>query len=281
MAKTALESMVATQRRINRMAKKKPSVNRVVVYPLAIEKNFANYIKKNVEIMQKNINGIVVAELPSLVQEAKASRGDSIREDFYGDRLESLLDIATRRSIQQAIVGAGLRESTQLIAEQVSNFNRKQVKEQMEQGLGVDVLFQEPYLAQELDSFSFWSTRLIQDMPDQYRNRVQNIAMAGLQSGEATTEIAKKIQKEAGVQKRRAELIARDQVSKLNGQLTKLRQEEAGVKKYRWRTARDERVRSSHAALEGKVFSWSRPPSVGHPSQPINCRCTAEPVFED
>lgn len=271
MAKTALQSMVETQRKINRRAKKKPNVNRVVVYPLATEKMFANYIKESVKFMQNAINNVLISELPSLVDEAKMSRGDSMRVDFYGDRLENLLNIATRRTIQSAIAGVGTREAVRLIAEQVSDFNRRQVKAQLEEGLGVDVLLNEPYLTQELESFSFWSTRLIQDMPDQYRNRVQNIAMAGLQSGESTTSLARKIAKEAGVQKRRAELIARDQVSKLNGQLTQLRQQEAGVKKYRWRTSRDERVRSSHAAREGKVYSWNRPPEGGHPGQPINC----------
>lgn len=47
---------------------------------------------------------------------------------------------------------------------------------------------------------------------------------------------------------------------------------------YRWRTQRDERVRATHAANEGKIFAWARPPAAGHPGTEPGCRCHAEPV---
>jgi len=45
---------------------------------------------------------------------------------------------------------------------------------------------------------------------------------------------------------------------------------------YVWRTKGDDRVRSTHAAREGEVFSWSEPPEGGHPGEDYNCRCWAE-----
>jgi SPP1 gp7 family putative phage head morphogenesis protein len=50
---------------------------------------------------------------------------------------------------------------------------------------------------------------------------------------------------------------------------------------YTWRTAGDDKVRHAHAALEGKVFSWSSPPEGGHPGDARNCRCWAEPYYGD
>ncbi len=50
--------------------------------------------------------------------------------------------------------------------------------------------------------------------------------------------------------------------------------------KYIWRTRGDEKVRPSHAALEGQVFSWDNPPAIGHPGEDHNCRCMAEPHLE-
>lgn len=46
---------------------------------------------------------------------------------------------------------------------------------------------------------------------------------------------------------------------------------------YIWRTRGDERVRSSHAANNGKIFAWDTPPDTGHPGEDYGCRCWAEP----
>lgn len=85
--------------------------------------------------------------------------------------------------------------------------------------------------------------------------------------------------------RKRAELVARDQTLKLYGNLARIRQTSAGVERYVWRTARDERVRPEHASREGETFSWDDPPVEddydGAPGQPINCRCVPEPVFDD
>lgn len=48
---------------------------------------------------------------------------------------------------------------------------------------------------------------------------------------------------------------------------------------YIWRTSGDSKVRSSHAANNGKIFAWDNPPPTGHPSEEYNCRCWAEPYY--
>ena len=42
---------------------------------------------------------------------------------------------------------------------------------------------------------------------------------------------------------------------------------------YVWRTRNDSEVRSSHAANNGRIFSWNNPPPTGHPGKEFNCRC--------
>ncbi len=73
--------------------------------------------------------------------------------------------------------------------------------------------------------------------------------------------------------------IARDQIGKLSAQLNEDRQEAMGVTSYIWRGALDNRERDEHVEREGKEFSWDDPPEDGHPGEPIQCRCYAEPVF--
>ena len=49
---------------------------------------------------------------------------------------------------------------------------------------------------------------------------------------------------------------------------------------YVWRTQGDNRVRPSHQANDGKIFSWAEPPPTGHPGEDYGCRCWAEPYVE-
>jgi len=79
----------------------------------------------------------------------------------------------------------------------------------------------------------------------------------------------------------RAKLIARDQTSKTIGALTKARHQQIGITEYVWITSNDERVRSSHASLNGSKQEWATPPPVsGHPGHSIQCRCVAQAVIE-
>jgi SPP1 gp7 family putative phage head morphogenesis protein len=89
------------------------------------------------------------------------------------------------------------------------------------------------------------------------------------------------LEERMGVAESRANLIARDQVGKLFGQLNEKRQTELGVTGYVWRTVHDNRVRELHEDRDGQHFDWNDPPEEtpddGHPGTPIQCRCYAEP----
>jgi SPP1 gp7 family putative phage head morphogenesis protein len=58
-----------------------------------------------------------------------------------------------------------------------------------------------------------------------------------------------------------------------------LRKQEHPTTHYIWRTRGDDKVRSSHAGNNGKIFAWDNPPETGHPAQDYGCRCVAEPYF--
>ena len=75
--------------------------------------------------------------------------------------------------------------------------------------------------------------------------------------------------------------LTRDQTGKAIGQLTQARHRQIGIEEYTWRTSQDERVRPSHAALDGTRHRWDSPPSVGHPKEDIQCRCVAIPYIPE
>ena len=140
---------------------------------------------------------------------------------------------------------------------------------------GLDAL-KELWVGENLD--------LIRSIDDETMRRIRQILTARIMGSVNHAGLAKdliaEIQAITEKEKRRAELIARDQLGKLHGQINRRKQEALGIGEYEWETSHDERVRDSHRELQGKVFSWNKPPPEGHPGYPIRCRCIALPVID-
>jgi SPP1 gp7 family putative phage head morphogenesis protein len=139
-----------------------------------------------------------------------------------------------------------------------------------------------------LDAWAADGVSYIRKVPQERLTNLAKRVSEAVAKGERWETMREDIRAELGVGERHLELIARDQVAKLNGRITQALQEAAGVTSYRWRAARDERVRATHRAVDGQVFTWASggPPGVAfyggraHPGQAGQCRCTAEPVVD-
>ena len=171
-------------------------------------------------------------------------------------------------------------------------FNRKEFIRGLKKVIGVDVstLLSDDIPVQKSISASIVeNTKLIKSIPEQYLERLANNLKEITARGDdyrsyrkdLLTVGAENIQELAGSTLKRARFIARDQMSKFNNSLNRIRQENLGITRYRWRTAGDSRVSEDHAANNRKVFEWANPPPTGHPGERPNCRCTAEPYLED
>lgn len=122
--------------------------------------------------------------------------------------------------------------------------------------------------------------RLPQDQIDSLPGRL----VQAVTRGERWEAVAASLKAESA----HADLIAQDQMARLNGRITQGLQSAAGVTHYRWRTSRDQRVRASHRAVADQLWTWATgAPGVGfygesgHPGQCGRCRCTAEAVVPD
>lgn len=154
---------------------------------------------------------------------------------------------------------------------------------QLRHVLGVDVFAAEPWLRPTMKAFAVENASLIKGLREDVAKKVATTIFDGFQRGDSwrTVETALMDPKTGmrGISRRRAQLIAVDQVGKLNGELSRQRQMDLGITGYKWRGLLDNRERPEHVAREGKYFLWTQPPPDGHPGQPIRCRCDAEPDF--
>lgn len=274
MSKELLKRALKSKKRVPKWPKNRP--------PKELERSYQKDLLEMNRRASQLMNQIFISQLPKIYAEANEQRP--------GERLDDAGDaMSTARRLLSTVKNLFSQEYNQTEIERiarkrgqtVSEFSRDIVEKGFKRVAGVDVLLAEPYLKGELQLFTAQNVNLITSLHERTFSEIESKVYSGLSTGTRWENIAEDIQNRFNVSDSRANLIARDQVNKLNGQLTGLRQQELGVTKYIWRTSLDERVRDSHVELEGTEHSWNNPPSEGHPGEPIQCRCSAEPVLDE
>lgn len=264
-------------------------------WPITVEEQYRQRIRGLLEPLAPAAR-VVLAQLPRVVPEPRA---DGVRLDAddgiaraVGDA-RAMFDRATGEDDIERVASAGVNAA--------SGANRAALSMQLGGRLGVDPFGAEPGLKPILADATRENVALIRTIPERYFGAIETIVREGVRRGLRHEEVAKRIERdvisglegsELAIARNRAGLIARDQVGKVTARVGEHRQRALGVVRYRWVTSRDERVRGnpagrypdarpSHHARDGKVFDWSAAPDDGHPGEPINCRCIAEPVLDD
>lgn len=127
---------------------------------------------------------------------------------------------------------------------------------------------------------------LIKSIPEQYLTQVEGIVMRSVQTGRDLHQLSTDLQKQFGVTKRRAALIARDQNNKATSALQRARQIELGIKEAVWMHSHAGKVpRPTHVKMNGKKFDVAQgmwDPAENKyilPGELINCRCTSRSVL--
>lgn len=107
--------------------------------------------------------------------------------------------------------------------------------------------------------------------------------------GGRTDRLAKIIEAEFGVSKRKAEFLADQETGLLVSKYRRAKYEAAGISEYIWSTSRDNRVRETHRALDGKRFAFATGANVSEPGTPARycnpgedwrCRCVPRPIVD-
>jgi len=244
------------------------------------ERTYRSKLASAREPLFEFVRELLIRRLPEIARAAGVRSDGQLTLDVepWVDSVRELMsDIRAR-------FGDQVREYERIAREafdETSAKNLASLRKQFRQALGVDVFVNDPTLAQDAQSFIEENVSLVTGADEQAMKEIENIVFRGYRSGRRSEFLAEEIEKRIGISKRRANLIAIDQVQKINGQLTRRRQTDLGLDRYIWRTVLDERVRKEHRRREGRVFSWDDPPPDGHPGEPINCRCFAEPYLED
>jgi SPP1 gp7 family putative phage head morphogenesis protein len=283
--KTPLEVAIEQYRRQHPRGKL-PRPSRML-FPLVAERRYRrqleSLVKKALELFRSGVANKMLMNRQD-ADDSEIPLLDRVLQSYEND-IDVLFGAGTARSI------AGEMTRT------VSNHNFEQMRKQFSRLTGMDVLQFTPEMVDKVAVAATQNAKLIVDVGDDIKQNVSQAVRDGFLKGQRWESIVDSVEDglngRVGVFKKaanRAALIARDQVATLNGTLTKDRNESLGISLYEWQTAGDARVRDSHKALNGEIFSWSgtveangraykEAPGGIFPGSEINCRCVAAPVF--
>lgn len=242
-------------------------------YPMVDEIDYGNQLAAIVERMKEPYR--------ELAQLLPRSATDSLVADE--DPLVARRILETLRERMQGTLNLGEMEKlAAFYGDRVSRRGREQLANQLRAGLGVDIPVVDPQAIRDMvRMFARENAALISRIPENLHNEVANLTMQAFTNKWSRREFAEKLEERFEISESRARFIARDQVGKLNAQLSEERNTALGIKAYYWRTRRDKRVRKEHRKKEGRRFLYSHPPKGGHAGHPPGCRCVQEPDLSD
>lgn len=312
MLKMRRREMSAKQRQKN----KDPIGRTVLLFPYAYERSYRQYIYKIMNVYSKRAIPDIRQNLKRWLDEEKIDSADS-RTDQFNSEFQTLIE--SLKEIQNSMFdpdGLGIvdengnvynnttiNDEILTIALGIAIFNDKQTQKVMTKILGQKFLPDESAWFNNL--LKNWQTTnfdLIKSLSDEYIKKLNFIVSDGVMSGRTYDKVIEDLMSmNRNLTKSRARLLARDQIGKFNGVLTKKRQLQAGVNMYMWLTAADERVRPTHKRIGGKICQWeddtvykdfldetelwkSRGAAgmyVGIPGSDVQCRCTSMPVMRE
>lgn len=268
-------------------------------YPFGIEKQYYTKLKSFFKPLTDYVNKYVDENLEQLLRgdsteiKLDAIPGDSFRDMIYN--LENWLsiympDISELPSDSNNNV---ILVSLAKTAEEAKEFGDKEFQKTIEKGIHVNPPVSSSWWGSMRDSWAEDNYTLITSNAKKYVSQINTLTEQAIVNGLSPAKLKAEIKKATeGLSDKHCKLLARDQMGKLNGQITQAQMQELGLDMYVWSTAYDDRVRDSHALMEGLLCRWDdasvcsydngktwveRPSGAVdlHPGQDIQCRCVA------
>lgn len=259
----------------------------IPLYPDSVDREYLRVTNAYMKVL----NDTLKEYLPDLLKVATEEDIVQYRTDGLGDLVGKVVDIFARIGLEvsKRLNVFGLQEKVEKMATSTKMKAAKEWKKEVHATLGIDILedyYTGDFYKDQLGKWTSTNVDLISTIPQASLGKMKEIVLEGYQNGKPHKQVVKEMQETYNMDKSHARFIARDQVAKLNSDITKHQQKDAGVGKYKWSDSGDSRVREGHSKLNNKIFSWDDPPVVDdkgrrcHPGQDYRCRCVALPVFE-
>ncbi len=185
------------------------------------------------------------------------------------------------------------------VSQSAFNFNGGQYNKSVKSALGVNFPSDESWWPDARKQWQDTNYEVIRSDIRKYISDINSTTEQAVTNGWSVKMLSEQIMAlDSKITKSRAAFIARDQIGKLNGIITQKRMQDIGLTMYEWSSSSDERVRESHAIMDGKLCRWDdatvysedggktwKPRPSGavlmHPGMDYQCRCCALAWFNE
>jgi uncharacterized protein with gpF-like domain len=313
--RSALVTLIKSRRqKMSRAQRRREIKPQRWLYPWAAEARYAVAIRAWFRPMKDYVHSYLNENQKAIL------RGDSAAfraDDLSATRLDAVPGKSFKRMIDsldgwmgqyvpaddESKSGSPIYMGLGNIADSVFDFNEGQYEKGAKSVLGVEFPVGEDWWPLARNMWRQRNYDAVQGDMRNYIGRINMLTEKAVTSGLSVKELAKQIASLDDKLKGRAAFIARDQIGKLNGDITQRRMEDVGLTMYIWETSGDERVRGnpggkypdakpSHWLMDGALCLWSdstvfsqdggktwipRPSGAVllHPGSDYLCRCTA------
>ena len=175
------------------------------------------------------------------------------------------------------------------ILNKADKYNQAETYKSMEKALGINVktLMAKEALSPQINALIIETELWLKKLRDDTLEYFTNNSLRAMSLGNDLDGVMKQFDLSLSKQKNAAKFIARNQLSNFNGLLTKIRFQKVGVKKAKWQTSDDEKVRPCHRARNDITFDLSKgcysrcDGKWLYPGTDYNCRCLLIAVLDE
>jgi hypothetical protein len=316
--RAALVTVIKSRRqRMSRAQRQRGVKPQRWLYPWATESRYATTIRAWLRPMKVYVHTYLKENQEAILRGDSADGISALHLDAVpGKSFRRMIDSLTGWLGQyvpdddQSKSGSPIYMGLGNIADSTFDFNEGQYEKGAKSVLGVEFPVGEDWWPDARDTWRDNNYQIIKNDMRGYISRINALTEKAVTSGFSVKTLAEQIHDlDSKITKGRANYIARDQIGKLNGEITHRRMESIGLSMYIWETSGDERVRGdpggkypnakpSHYLMDGLLCRWDnagvysedggktwidRPTGAValHPGEDSLCRCTAIAYWQE
>lgn len=265
-------------------------------YPHGIEQKFFRRLKSIFKPLTNYVKKYLNENLDALLRgDSSTINLDAIPGKIFRNMIANLEnwisiympDISDSKS--KNVIYMSLNET----ADEAKKFGGKEFEKMLKKGINVELPLSSTWWEDMKTSWVEYNYNLITSNAKNYVSKINTLTEQAIVNGLSPKQLTDDIKKATeSLSEKHCRLLARDQIGKLNGQITQAQMQEIGLNMYVWDTSGDERVRDSHGLMDELLCRWDNASLCSydngknwekrpfgaielHPGQDIQCRCSA------